>query len=316
MVRVPAGGTSAQNPTVDGITYASNGNETFAHACKFPDLDAGTIGHTALNNMYANKYRYTTLGYKIMYTGKALNASGVITASEYSVACNGPQIAEFTQVCIRPDGNTDSIAPGSSENQFLTYNPPYYDVLDNSSVTVPTAAGLVGILKHSKNVYEFKPWNALPSTIIPVADIVGAGSSTSLATSIRGVNGGGGGYTDSGILMYDADWTGQVIRVQLPAGETIRIEAVACIEYEVQPGSIMAKMSKLPPVSDPNAISVANTVLTRSPIAAPSTQADTWLRKANNILGIAGKALSATPNPMLAAGGTAMATLSTLFDAL
>jgi hypothetical protein len=213
--------------------------------------DYGSVSTAAnavsVNPYGANKGRCIGFGFRILFTGSASYAAGLVTTSESAF--------EIEDLGTNPNSITNCI--NSSVTQFYaplavkqgainaTFNATTYGATTRSH---RPETGVAGTLPHTTQSYTFKPIYQTP------VQLVSDKFSATVGTADPAYNcqfGGEAGANLGGVTWFDQDWDGCDIVLPFTNGSiAYRVEVIMCMEYQVSPSSAFSTLSRLPPPAD------------------------------------------------------------------
>lgn len=227
----------------------------------------------------ATKARIISQGWKIYYTGQALNAAGTITANNSPVAITDTSISTTNSLLIY-NGATDANVNGYTPNQILNLDLKTIvqnvstTQLTNDSVTCRPEGGCVGLLRQSNPVHPFTDYNANPLVLTDENQLIsGTNNITFLGLTSSKFNGG--------LVIWDGafDPVDIIVTTSGATGISYRVEIVSCVEYLVDPTSSVIKFTADPPKPSHATLELVDQILQREPIMRPLHQEDAPIKQ-------------------------------------
>lgn len=212
---------------------------------------------------YGQTYqRLVGMGWRITYTGTALNAQGSVTVNSVPI---GIEYAGLNNVAI-PQYNSDGTSAGTSfaansVNMMRVDWPRASVAMTNDTVVRRPESNINGIIKHVTSTYLEVPAYDAPLVLVHSGTAVAGTMNTVLTRGIQGFPG-----NNLGIFWMDPSFAATDIVFQGATG-TYKLEVVACVEYYPIANSAMSTMAKDPPKKDPFAIAVVESTLKTAPVA-------------------------------------------------
>jgi len=259
-----------------------------------PTITPPTVNHP----YYATASRIVSQAVKIMYIGKPVNASGVITVTGNEQTLNdAPSNNDSAIVRYGSDGTSlTSFAVNTTLSSVVNYNfssPPI-----NGAVTKPVSEGIMVLNKRRTPMSLFKTTPDQPVVLVEEDK-----TTALLAGSPAGTGLGGGTIAD----LDNSFLTPMIAISGMSANETLRFEVVTCVEYLLDNRSTFAQLAHDQPYAPLSKIQNIDRKIASLPIAAEPS----FFQKAIRfILNAAPPVASAMGGPMM---GAAVSTLTSSF---
>lgn len=192
----------------------------------------------------SRRFRFVTIGARIIYTGSTMVNSGTLLINDgsFNVGANLMNTVPFT---VLNAGTTDLTTYALNEIQMrsLTFSPSF-NTRSNSSYNGPLRTGGYSLLVNQASDH---PWRGIDSALTFVSSpsianysIIVSNVSDPLASGI--VN----GYAC--VQGFDDQFCPKLISVQnMSPGASFQLELVYCVEYAIDPQSSVSSLAKQPP---------------------------------------------------------------------
>lgn len=255
--------------------------------------DPTTAPITVSHPYYAVASRIVSQACKVMYTGKPMDASGVITVVGGDTSIDGQATSNVSGITRYNEAGValSGYAAGTCECTISDFNfsaPPI-----NSSVVKTVAEGIMVLNKRRTPVSTFNTTPNQPALLVE----------EDKTTSVLA------GNTVGGDTIADLDssfLTPTINLTSMTAGSTLRFEVVTCVEYLVDNRSTFAQLAKDAPYVSPSILQGIDRKIASLPIAAEPS----FFNKAINFV-----LSSATTLAGAMAGPVVGATVSTITNA-
>lgn len=267
-----------QGPNMKGNWYAPVMNDWLSWSHVNPTT------HSVSNPWGASKARIITQAYRMMYTGETLSCAGTITVSENELGIeDGLSLNDKLTSQIRLDGTPSPTTwpPNSIHKKELIVASPT-NALNATSVVQPMSQGAYFVLARNTTA---TPWtNAQQPFFLSEHDTTD--THVTFFTIVSGVS-----YPVS--ALYDSSFTPKMAVVAgMTPGTTIRVEMMACVEFEPSMSSSFREFAKAPPTSRLNTIATTESAVSKLPVAGPLNWTDTIIAAALGAIKV-GKAIAA-----------------------
>lgn len=188
------------------------------------------IGQNPYESMSA---RIVTVGFKLTYIGKPIDASGTLLASSCPVTFGNPDervVATINGVTYNFAGAVNYTNVNARFIEPSINNSPV-----NESVFTRVDLGCKGVLKTLQPVSTIKQW--IPDKVL----LVDATTNTPLVNRIAS----GGLNTEGAMSFYDERFQPILISATgLGVGTSVLLEVITCMEYFPEPSSTFARLAK------------------------------------------------------------------------
>lgn len=250
-----------QNLSIDGnFGTDGNANNKWIPICFPPEyLTLARINPSnlaAANNPYeSNSARIVTVGFKLTYIGKPIDASGALLASSCPISFGAPTGVEEGTVPVA----TYNVATANNYTNVSTrtVEPNVSNSAVAESVFNRVDVGLKGVLKTMQPVSTVKPWITDKVVLLDEA--------TGTAFVNRYPNVGGQGI-EGAMSFYDDRFQPILISASgLGIGTSMLLEVITCIEYFPEPTSTFSRLAKADTKSSPMTIKTVEQVLGSCP---------------------------------------------------
>jgi len=213
----------------------------------------------------SKRFRFVTIGAKIIYTGSTLANAGTILVND------GNFTIEMTQTNnelfhVFEAGINDQVDYGVDEIMVQTFNfDQNFNVRSNSSLNTPMNTGAYMLLK---NQAADHPWHPIASgltfpTWVGLNDYCNMTSNQQDMLAFGKVS----GYPC--VQAVDPNFCPKLISIQgLPQGSPFQIELVYCVEYAIDPTSNIVSLAKQPP-ADVQSVQRVDTIMRDHPANLP-----------------------------------------------
>jgi len=290
--------TGAVQLTLNGTVYQQSTNgvsntNSWAVGPTFPGWGQGLANNTeqAVAPFNATSFRIISAEVKILYTGPAANAKGVVQVQPNPISVmgfNNPlpgTIATFTRL--------DAASTAITLGPCATLTPMYGDLngVTPSMTSMRPEVGTSFLLRQLEPTLPFRPITAVPNTLIE------SGNNANFLVS------------NYGLSAWDNSWQAMDVRLfNSDSNSDYLIEVCHCIEYVVSPVSDIAPLIRAPPPADIPLLDKLSSFVGRLPTAESIAEAATRVerfaqyvsRGVNTAkrLGSAARAVSSIAGPM------------------
>jgi len=224
---------------------------------------------TAYNPYNSARARIVTVGWKLHYVGKVLEAQGVWTVRPIPIALDSVQQASTDAVFIHDAGAGSATTLGA--NNYMTarldFGPGDSINLTPESLMVRPETNPHGVLRHA-GTHSYKPYFERPVVAVQ------SGGGTPLNATQRSIFTVPRGYSNRdglgiGFNFVDTEFNCTELYSSSAFG-SYRLEVTTCVEYDIQPQSNVYPLTVAPPKQDDHAIATADTSVKSAPIALPA----------------------------------------------
>lgn len=210
--------------------------------------EATTAYIDTINVPYDSKrFRFVTIGAKIIYTGSTMNNAGTMLVNDGSYTTEITQNNNQTFTFLT-NQSTGTVAYSPDEVSVTQYHfDPSFTVRSNSSLNAPLKTGGYLLLKNQAsdhpwlpilNALNFPTWQGLNDNC-PVIGNTADPLTTLTAEDFPCVQ------------AWDEHFCPKLVSIQgLAQGTPFQIELVYCVEYAIDPSSSVVSLAKQPP-ADP-----------------------------------------------------------------
>lgn len=188
----------------------------------------------ASNPYESTNARIVTVGFKLTYIGKPIDASGTLLASSCPITFGNPDDREFATVGV---STYNVLAAGNYTNVSTRAVEPN---VNNSpvaeSVFGRVDVGMKGVLKTMQPVSTIKPW---------LTDKVVLYDAATLRAFINRYPAVAGFNQEGALSFYDDRFQPIIISAQgMGVGTSLLLEVITCIEYFPEPSSTFSRLAK------------------------------------------------------------------------
>lgn len=258
----------AISQTVTGLDTTSNwvAATAYTEGNLNPPINPAATVNLPLPMFGATKARIISQAWRVIYTGPASTAQGLITINNSPASINeAPMYNEGISILGPNDATVQAYAIGSQAelvnvHSLLTAVQPGAYQLD--TVTLRPEMGAQGVLRHSKPTYPFVTYQNNPIVLMDKSRQLNNGGSI---VSWNGYNSTYGGLLN----FWDDGWDPVDIMLSTASGLSYRVEVSTCIEYLVDPSSSISKLTLERPMTDLRTIQMTESAIRGSPIATP-----------------------------------------------
>nr|QYF49981.1 MAG: hypothetical protein 2 [Jiangsu sediment noda-like virus 3] len=273
--------------TVDGQTFirpnnTAQGLPIYSAHCSATMAQLGNDPEEATTNLqhHIASGRIITVGYRLIYTGKAASCEGTLTADIYStkvdmIETNHPEVTPYKY-------------DGTAQANYLSGKVRVADIeLDvQSSNLSPTTVvtrpehGLQGVLarRTTSKANAFKPYHELG--IVPIYDdrkSVNADVVAFIASPNYTAPYCTGKTTCPTVSLFDDDFNVTRIRVRTGEANSYRLEVMTCVQFEQGPAFPLISLTKGPMPRNEQILArddlLNGTLMAGAPLGTPSFHA-------------------------------------------
>jgi sporulation protein YlmC with PRC-barrel domain/uncharacterized protein YkuJ len=310
IIPIDSGGASSLKITTGNNNY--NVNAVFSN--NGVAIAAGT--YSEFNNAFpfthpgsGEKSRFITMGMKIIYTGPANTAQGLINCRDAPTEYGYERLAPGTVNGYTAEANTTQNYMTGTNSKAISLDTPYgtsITTMPKDTKTFRPEEGAVMLAKHNTSVYRWIDWQSAGAALtLPSA-------AYSLISTTQNWTYSGGNGPAPLLVNYDADWSSPEMVVSgVNSTCSFRVYYTHCVEYDCSPGSLFSKIVTNPPPANAAAIAIADAVQSNSPVATTARDSGSWVNTAIKLIKASAKVASKIPHPIVSAIGTAA---SEMFD--
>lgn len=224
--------------------WGAHTSNTLSRLGNDPEQRAPNLDH------FISSGRVITVGYRLIYTGKASSCEGTLTADMYSTKVDVVETSHVKIVRYLYEGvpSPDPYAADSARIASIDLDVSSSNLSPTSVVTRPEH-GLQGVLSRRTSAKNstFKPYHELG--IIPVYDtrdrsntdlIAITASPSYTAPYCTGVS------TCPTVSLFDDDFNVARIRIRTGEANSYRLEVMTCVQFEQSPSFPLISLTKGP----------------------------------------------------------------------
>lgn len=226
----------------------------------------------ASNPFSATKARLVAQSVNFKYTGAVLNAAGTITVNPANLMLGGEEINTEPIQPYAPDSASGGAAYAAGTTQTLSSNLSFQNIMINGTVSHRVVEG-IKIL--NKRISPVSAWTDLsPQPIVPTDGAEGI-AAFAVFTNVQFPT----------TIGFDRQWQSPTFVVQgMTQGTSLRMECVSCVEYMVEPTSVLARVTTERRSVSAAAIAKADQEINKLPIAASESFYKTMAHKLGGVL--------------------------------
>lgn len=225
----------------------------------------------ASNPFSATRARLVAQSVNFKYTGPVLSAAGTITVNPANLLLGSEEInAEAIQSYLPTSVASDAYPTGTC--QTINSNLSFQNIMINGTVSNRVVEG-IKIL--NKRIAPVSVWTDIsPQPIIVTDGAEGIAAFSSIPT-----------VQFPTTIGFDRQWQSPTFVVQgMTSGTSLRMEAVSCVEYMVEPTSVLARVTTERHSVSAAAIAKADQEINKLPIAASESFYKSMAQKLSGML--------------------------------
>jgi len=261
--------TNVTQLTLNGTVYqqATNGTSnvnSWGVGPTFPGWGQGLANNTeqAVAPFNATSFRIVSAEVKILYTGPAANAKGLVQVQPNPISIM--QFASPLPGSIATFTRLDAAGVAITTGPCAHVSPLYGDLngVTPSMTSMRPEVGTSFLLRQIEPTLPFRPITQVPNTMVE------SGNNTNFLVS------------NYGLSAWDNSWQGMDVRLfNSDANSDYLVEVCYCIEYLVAPTSDIAPLIHAPPPSNTALLDKLGSFVSHLPTAESISEAATRLER-------------------------------------
>lgn len=222
------------------------------------DIDSVDVPYSS------SRFRFVTIGAKLIYTGSTLNNAGTILVND----------GGFTSEQVERNNQEFNVLTSASAG-IITYTAdevsqtminftPVFDVRSNSSLNTPIKTGSYMLLKNQASDH---PWLPIMKTLNFPTGMSSSGLSDycNMIANVDDPLATGLVYGYPCLQAWDSHFCPKLISINgVAPGTPFQIELVYCVEYAIDPSSSIVSLAKQP-IPDPKGVQMVDQMLRDQP---------------------------------------------------
>lgn len=213
----------------------------------------------------SKRFRFVTIGCKIIYTGSTMLNAGTVLVNDGSFNMQQPERnnSTFTIGTAATSGVVAYTADEITASLFLFK--PDYTVRSNSSLNTPIKTGAYLLLKNQQPDH---PWLPLYSPLnFPTEP--GISDYGSIIAAVPNPLSDLRAYAFPCVQAWDSGFAPKLISIQgMSTGSPFQLELVYCVEYAIDPSSTIVSLAKQPP-TDVKGVNQVDEIMKQHPSNVP-----------------------------------------------
>lgn len=211
-----------------------------------------------VNPFYATRARIVSQAARFTYTGAVLNGAGTITVNPGNMFCDGLTLNDIGIQSYSPTSVASTAYGAESVNQ-ITLATTFTSTAINGTVMHRAVAGTQVLNKRLAPLAEWVAISGRP--IVPCDTNAGIAAMANLSDVAYPT-----------LPFIDTNWGSPTFIVSgMAQGTSMRIEVVVCVEYQLEPASILARMATDRPKLSANTLVSLDEKISKLPIAGSPT---------------------------------------------